>query len=79
MGAVVTGNLHPDTTVTIRDGATYRVLDLSARHADAGLALVECIDGDAPRHVKGRRVMMPAEQLRRAGGWAEARTTVSLI
>ena len=63
----MTGNLYTDATVTIRDGATYRVLDLSAPHADAGLALVECIAGHAPRHVEGRRVLMPAEQMRRAG------------
>jgi hypothetical protein len=67
----MTGFISNGTTVTSRTG-TFRVIDCPCGQVDedgdasGALVLVECIAGDAPRHVPGRRVMMPAEQLRRA-------------
>jgi hypothetical protein len=58
-------------TVTSRTG-TFRVIDCPCGQVDedgdatGALVLVECIDGDAPRHVPGRRTWQPGEQLRRA-------------
>lgn len=61
------------------EAATQAIVDeeglpaaMSTRHGDFrvvdiadGLALVECLVANTPRHVAGRRALMPVEQLRR--------------
>jgi hypothetical protein len=67
----VTGLIAHGSTVTSRTG-TFRVIDCPCGQVDedgnatGALVLVECIAGDAPRHVPGRRTWQPGEQLRRA-------------
>lgn len=67
----MTGLIANGATVTSRTG-TFRVIDCPCGQvnedgdATSALVLVECLAGDAPRHVPGRRTWQPGEQLRRA-------------
>lgn len=69
IGGTPTNNrpLLPGAIVTSRTGRFMVVCPCEVNDGDAApLVLVECIAGDAPRHVPGRRTWQPGEQLRRA-------------
>ncbi len=59
--------LLPGAILTSRTGRFMVVCPCEVNDGyDGALVTMTCIAGDAPRHVPGRRVMMPAEQLRSA-------------